>query len=89
MSTFGEVGNEHSVMVRWFLLSKTDEHRVAHVSTDVGQQVDAGVDLSLKEAEQRVLYVLHGTLQCRQRLQTNYQQILNYSSHRLIFYNNI
>ena len=57
------------MVVRRLLLALTDLHHLLDVAPHVEQQLRAGVHLPLKEAEQRVLDVLHGATHLRHRLQ--------------------
>ena len=57
------------MVVGGLLLALADHHDLMHVASHIAEQLGSGVDLALKEAEQRVLDVLHGTLQALQSLQ--------------------
>ncbi|RUS77139.1 hypothetical protein EGW08_015095, partial [Elysia chlorotica] len=60
--TFDQICHHGAVVVSRLLLSVTDLKQVSHVSSDVGQETCPGIHLSLKEAEQRILDVLHCAL---------------------------
>ena len=57
--TLGELRDELAVVVGGLALPLTDVHHLLHVPPHVRQQLRARVHLALKEAEQRVLDVLH------------------------------
>ena len=61
------------MMVGGLLLSLADLHDIIQVTTDIQQKTCSSVHLTLKEAEQRILDVLHSTLHAAQRLQENKQ----------------
>lgn len=66
--TFSQFTHEFAVMVGGFLFSLADEHHLLHVSPYISQHASTSIHFALKEAEQRVLDVLHSAAQSRQSL---------------------
>lgn len=67
--TFDKIGHHGTMMIGRLLLSLADLHDVVQVTPDIQQETGSSVHLTLKEAEQRVLDVLHSTLHAAQGLQ--------------------